>query len=251
MERWKWYWLTRRYHVIDNPMSEAKLDQVVEALQLEPSARVLDVACGKAELLCRIAKRYGASCTGVEVSPFMCQEARRKVESRGLAGLVTVHEMRGQDFVAPDASFDAVMCIGATWVFGGFRGTLAALARWTKPGGIVAVGEPHWTAEPPPEYLAMSRLEKRSFGTHAENFETGWALGLKPVFSVASNVDDWDRYECLTWLAAARYVRENPADPDLKEIEGMIASEKEQYIRWGRDCFNWAIYMFEKPGAAP
>lgn len=72
-------------------------------------------------------------------------------------------------------------------------------------------------------------------------------LGLKPVFSVASNVDDWDRYECLTWLPAARYVSENPTDPDVPEIEAAIAKEKRQYVQWGRDCFNWAIYVFEKP----
>ncbi|MBI4220928.1 MAG: class I SAM-dependent methyltransferase [Chloroflexi bacterium] len=247
MDRWKWYWLTRRYHVIDNPTSEAKLDQFVEALELAPGSAVLDIACGKAELLCRIASRFRASCAGVEVSPYMCDEARRKVAERNLKGLVNVQEIRGQDFTAPEGNFDVALCIGATWVFGGYRGTLAALARWTKPGGLVAVGEPHWIAEPAPEFLSASGLKRGEYGTHAGNISTGETVGLKPVFSVASNLDDWDRYECLTWLSAARYVRENPSDPDVPEIEALIAGEKRQYIQWGRDCFSWAIYLFEKP----
>jgi ubiquinone/menaquinone biosynthesis C-methylase UbiE len=248
MDRWKWFSLTRRYHVIDNPTSEAKIDQVVAALELKRDATVVDVACGNAEVLCRIAERYRARGTGIEVSPYRCEAARKKVSSRGLDSLVTVLEMRGQDFVAPDSSFDAALCIGATWVFGGYRGTLDTLRRWAKTGGIVVVGEPHWTAEPPPEYLASSGMKRESYGTHAGNLEIGTGLGLTPIFSVVSSPDDWDRYEGLSWLAAARYVRENPDDPDRAEIAASIARWREEYVRWGRNCFNWAIYLFEKSG---
>jgi hypothetical protein len=64
MDRLKFFELTRRYHVIDNPISEAKLDHVVDVLNLTANAKVLDMASGKGELVCRIAAKYGAHCTG-------------------------------------------------------------------------------------------------------------------------------------------------------------------------------------------
>jgi ubiquinone/menaquinone biosynthesis C-methylase UbiE len=247
MDRWKFYWATRKYHVIDNPTNEAKLDQFVEALHLGAGAGVLDIACGKAEMLCRIASRYSATCTGVEISPYMCDEARRKIVGRGMSALVTVINMRGQDFSAPEASFDMASCFGATWVWGGLRGTLAALVRLTKPGGLVAVGEPCWSKEPPPEYLAAEGFSRSSYSTHAGNVAVGEGMGLTPLLAIASSIDDWDRYEGLSWLAAADYVRDNPADPDVPEIAAGIEKARQAYLRWGRDCFNWAMYLFRKP----
>ena len=63
----------------------------------------------------------------------------------------------GADFAAPAASYDLAMCIGASWAFGGHRGTLLALSRWARPGGLVdrrspAVGDSTWlSSATPPE----------------------------------------------------------------------------------------------------
>ena len=77
----KFFWARSRHHVIDNPLSVAKVDRLIEALELAPGARVLDIATGKGETLCRVAARYGAQCTGVERSPYFCDEARRRRRS--------------------------------------------------------------------------------------------------------------------------------------------------------------------------
>ena len=247
MDRWKFYSVTRKYHAIDNPLREAKLDQVIEALHLAPDALVLDIACGDAEMLCRIAERYQARCTGVEISPFRTAAAGDKIAARGLQGRVIVHSIPGKEFTAPDASFDAVSCFGATWIWNGLRGTLEALARWTRTGGIVAVGEPHWLTKPPAEYLKEEGWTRDLFSSHAGNIATGESLGLVPLFSVASNTDDFDRYEGLTWLAAADYARDNPDDPDVPEVLADIARARRLYLTWGRDTLSWAVYLFRKP----
>ncbi len=247
MDRWKFYWATRRYHIIDNPLSELKLRQVVDVLHLPPRARVLDIACGKAELLCLIAEGYSARCTGLDISPYMCDEATKRVASRGLASRVDIHNLRGEDYKAPPDSFDATLCIGATWVWGGLRGTLTALAHWTKPGGLVAAGEPYWTKDPPAEYLVEEMMARDAFATHAANVATGEGLGLVPLLAVASNADDWDRYEGLTWLAAVEYARENPRDSDVPDLLSRVEKAKLAYLRWGRDCLGWAVYLFQKP----
>ena len=75
MDRWKYFAATHSDHVFCNPLSEAKVDELIELLRLPPGARVLDVACGKGELLCRTATRWKASGVGVDLSPFEVQNA--------------------------------------------------------------------------------------------------------------------------------------------------------------------------------
>ncbi|MCH7679915.1 methyltransferase domain-containing protein [candidate division KSB1 bacterium] len=79
MDTWKYNGITHRDHLVCNPTSEARLDELVGLLPLKPGARVLDIACGKAELLLRIAVHHGASGIGVDISPYEVGEARRRV----------------------------------------------------------------------------------------------------------------------------------------------------------------------------
>jgi SAM-dependent methyltransferase len=246
MDRSRFFSVIGRYKTIDNPISLAKVDYVIEALQLSPASRVLDIACGKAEMLCRIAARYGAVCLGVERSPYFCSEASEKVQSRGLSDLVTLEEKSGEDFTAPDASFDVTMCIGAEWVFGGWAGTLTRLQQWAKPGATVVGGTPYWIAPPPAAYLEASGLASDSFSTHAGNVAAGESLGLDLLFAVASNQDDWDYYEGLSWRAAYDFIRDQPNHPDAAEIEQRTMNDKNSYLRYGRDCLGWATYVFRK-----
>ena len=51
-----------------NPLPVAKLDEVIEVLGLEAGARVIDLGCGKGELLRRLAARYEIRGMGVDHS---------------------------------------------------------------------------------------------------------------------------------------------------------------------------------------
>jgi SAM-dependent methyltransferase len=246
MDRTKFFSIAGRYKTIDNPTNIAKVDSVIDALQLSAEARVLDIACGKAEMLCQIAAKYGATGVGVEYSSYFCAEARERIESRGLSGLVTIEEMSGADFTASESSFDVAMCVGGEWVFGGWSNTLAQLQQWAKPGATIVGGTPYWVAPPPAEYQEAMGLSSDAFTSHAGNVEAGENLGLKLLFAVSSNQDDWDNYWGLSWRGAYDFIRDEPNDPDVAEIEERVAKEKDAYFRYGRDCLAWAIYVFRK-----
>ena len=47
MDMWKYFSVIHEYHGICDPMSTTKLDELIELLQLNPGATVLDIACGK------------------------------------------------------------------------------------------------------------------------------------------------------------------------------------------------------------
>lgn len=250
MDRWKFFDICHRDHVVCNPLSVTKLDELVTLSDLSPGARVLDIACGKAELLLRLAERYGVRGDGVDLSPYCVREAREKARARVPDAVLTFHEQDGGTFDAPPGSYDLAMCIGASWTFGGHRGTLRALSRFVRAGGLVVAGEPYWRITPEPAYLEASGLDAGMFATHAGNVEIGVEEGLVPLYTLVSNEDDWDRYEALQWRAAERYAVALPGDPDAAEIVRRQRAARDTYLRWGRDTLGWAIYLFRSDGIA-
>ena len=245
MDIWKFYSVTHAYHVVCNPMSTAKLDELIGLLELNPGTTVLDIACGKGEMLTRLTERYEVSGVGVDISPYFVEDTKQKLQARVPVAQIEILKMDGADY-SPDQLFDLAMCIGASWIYQGHRGTLRALKALTKPGGLILVGEPFWLKEPDEAYLSAENHTRDMFGTHYENVLAGENEGLFPLYTMVSNQDDWDRYETLQWYATERYARDNPDDPDVSEILARVAHGRTNYLRWGRDTLGWALYLFRK-----
>ncbi len=245
MDMWKYFGITHTNHTIMNPMSLDKAGKLVELLQLTDGGRVLDVACGKAEFLCLIAERYDVTGTGIELSPHTISAARQNVEARNLGNRIELLHTDGGTY-APDkiGRLDLVSCIGASWVYQGHAGTLKALMKMARPGGLVLVGEPFWRGEPDPEYLKLTDTTPDMCGSHIGNLKTGEELGLTFLYSLVSNQDDWDHYEGLQWQAAERYAVDRPDDPDVEVLLRVIRRNRDAYLSWGRDCLGWAMYLF-------
>ena len=246
MDFWKFFAVGHADHHFMNPLSEAKFDEIVEMLRLPEGARVLDVGCGKAPLLLRIARRWDCNAVGVELSPSFFEDATRNVKEAGLAERIELVHSGGAQYEAPPEFFDLACCVGASWIWEGHRGSLEALGRSVKPGGLVLVGEPYWRRDPSDEYLEHSEFERHSIGTHAANALAGQKLGLTYLHSIVSNEDDWDRYEGYQWNAIERYVHANPDDPDNDDLIKQIHGFRNSYLHYGRDELGWALYLFQK-----
>ncbi|HPC86940.1 MAG TPA: class I SAM-dependent methyltransferase, partial [Smithellaceae bacterium] len=121
MDMWKFFDITHRKHVLCNPMSLEKLEQLITLLPLKPGARVLDIATGKGEFLFRLAERHRQMTgTGVDFSPYCIADVRRKHQERVPDARLHFLEMDGAKYVpeTPE-SFDLAACIGASWIYGG------------------------------------------------------------------------------------------------------------------------------------
>ncbi len=247
MDTWKYFDITHKNHIICNPSSLEKYQQLIDMLRLPPDANVLELAMGKGEFIIRLAEQYGVNGVGVDISPYVVRDARAKLAARAPAANITFLEMDGADY-QPDEpeSFDLTVCMGASWIFNGHKGTLAALKTMTKPDGLIVVGEPYWRQEPDPDYLKTAEFARDLFDTHDGNVQTGQELGLTLLYTLVSNLDEWDEYEGLQWHAAENYALAHPDDPDVPELLGRVRAAKEEYLRWGRDTLGWAIYLFRK-----
>lgn len=248
MDLMKFFAVGHANHVLCNPTSEAKLDELIGLLDLPAEARLLDIACGKAELMVRTARRYGCRGVGVDLSADFVSDARGRIAAADLGSQLEIIEGDGARYEGDPASFDAAVCLGASWVFGGWPGTLRALSRWAKPGGLVLAGEPFWIRTPSPEYLEAKGLTAESFATHHGNVQAGLDAGLVFLHTIVSAAEDWDRYEGLCSYATERWAQANPDDPDRDAITQLMRRFRDSYLRWGRDELGWAMYLFVKLG---
>ena len=92
MDFWKYFAVGHERHVYCNPLSEAKVDELIALLALPNEGRVLDIACGKAEFLVRTVKRWNCRAVGVDISRYFVADARAKVEAAGLEPAIEIVE---------------------------------------------------------------------------------------------------------------------------------------------------------------
>ncbi len=144
-------------------------------------------------------------------------------------------------------SFDLAMCLGASWVWGGHLGTIESLKKLVKPGGLILLGEPFKLKAPDDGYIEAEPDFAPTLVIHAENIEIARNAGLKLLYTIVSDQNDWDRYEGLRLRAAELFAEDNPNDPNAAEILEKQRHENDVYLNHGRDTLNWAIYLFRAP----
>jgi SAM-dependent methyltransferase len=210
-----------------NPLSDAALDEAIGLLELAPGARVLDVACGTAELLRRIATRWQAHGVGYD--------SDAELIARGDPGL----ELLVADS-PPPGPFDLTVCIASSHALGGFPEALAKLAELTGPGGQVLLGEGYWRRRPSPEYLeALGGASVDELPGYGGLFAAAEAAGLTPLWSSVASEADWDRYERTLILNAERH-----GAPELRERAA--AARRRLTLPGGRETLGFALVLLRR-----
>jgi SAM-dependent methyltransferase len=237
--------IAERDHRILNPFSAAKLRLVGELCRFAPGQRVLDLCCGKGELLCSWSRDHGVHGLGVDISPTFLTAARARAEELGVAGAVEFVEADASRFRPTERGFDAVCCIGATWIGGGLAGTLALLREVVRDDGLILVGEPYWRAPPEPDWEAMFGA---GFTTLPGLLDVLEGAGVELVEMVLADGDDWDRYVAAQWWTADRWLREHPQDPLRPAMEEFLEAARRSHLAVGREQFGWGVFVL-RPAA--
>jgi SAM-dependent methyltransferase len=229
------YEIAERDHELQNPTSAEKIRLLGEYLRLGPDSRVLDVACGKAGPAVVLASTFRCRVLGVELRSGFADAARARIAAAGLESLVEVHTADASDYALDATSWDAALCLGASFIWGSIREAAARLAPTVKPGGFLAIGEPYWRQWPLPCELADDGYVDL-LGTARRFADSGVTVtGL-----IAADENDWDRYESLHWRALEEWLAEHPEGDELRARHERY---REEYFRFKRALLGWAIFV--------
>jgi SAM-dependent methyltransferase len=246
--------MTLRFHEISesrhrilNPFSAEKLRLLGEICIGERSTHMLDLCCGKAEMLCTWAVNHGVSGIGVDISEVFLTAARERAEDLEVSDRVTlVHADAAKYVVESDEQFDIVSCIGATWIGGGLVGTLELMRPRAKPGGLVVVGEPYWI-DPLPAELSVTRFADGEFESLAATLDRLESAGFDLVEMVLASPDDWDRYVATQWMTVDTWLTANPDDPDAAAIRAWIREGQRRYLSVEHRYLGWGVFVLRAP----
>ncbi len=239
-----WYAVSEDKHEIQNPTSAEKIRLLGETLALGPESHVLDMASGRGGPAILLAREFGCRITCVERAREFLTVAEERAHSTGVNRLIELVHSDGRRFPLPPDGYDAAVCLGASFIWDGLPGTLAALRPTVRPGGFVAIGEPYWRKWPLPEGFEPD--EGEDFVELAETAERFEAAGLEIVTLITSSEDDWDRYESLHWLAVEDWLQNHPNDPDASTFRERSDHFRRRYLRWERNLLGWAIFVGRK-----
>ncbi|HSP73943.1 MAG TPA: methyltransferase domain-containing protein, partial [Gaiellaceae bacterium] len=157
-----WYAVVEARHDLQNPTSPEKIRLLGERLGLGPGSRVLDVASGRGGPAILLAGEFGCRITCVERAPEFVAAARERIEAAELSALVEVVEADASERAYEPGAYDAALCLGAAFVFGGLAETVAALRPVVRPRGFVVVGEPYLRgSEPVDEFVPLAETVER------------------------------------------------------------------------------------------
>ena len=232
-------------HRILNPFTEEKLMLLGEICQLDSTTRQLDLCCGKGEMLCQWARRWGITGVGVDISKVFLAAAHQRAAELGVGEHVTFVEGDAAQYVAEAHAFDIVSCIGATWIGSGLVGTLRLMLPALSPGGLLLVGEPYWKTPPPEEAYAAEGVGKDDFTSLEGTLDRIESVGLELVEMVLASEESWDRYVTPQWHVVDAWLRAHPDADDAPALREWIARGKRSYLRYGRAYLGWGVFVLK------
>jgi SAM-dependent methyltransferase len=231
-------------HRICNPFTSEKLALLGQAISPPPGTRMLDLACGKGEMLCTWARDHGVTGTGVDISTVFLDAARGRAAELGVADRVDFVHADASGHVAADPVGIAT-CIGATWIGSGVAGTVELLRRSLVPGGMMLIGEPYWRREPEDQSVVEGChvARKDDLLLLPELFERFRDLGCDVVEMVLADQDSWDRYVAAQWLNIRRWLDANPDDELADTMRAELTAAPVQHARYQREYLGWGVFV--------
>jgi ubiquinone/menaquinone biosynthesis C-methylase UbiE len=248
MDKNKYSSIGHRGLSICNPIASLKVDEVIEFLQLGAEHSAIDFGAGKSEFLIRLIERYGLNATAVELEDGYITESADLAKDRIPKEKLRIEISDALEYVKTiePSSYDLAICMGSTHAFGGYDQALESLSIATKTGGSMVIADLYWKAKPDPEYLDFFGVDQDWLGTHEDHIKIAEKRGLIPLWACVASQDDWDRYEWTCIRNRERYVLEHPEDPDCQMIIERNRSWRDAYLKWGRGCLGFGLYLFQK-----
>jgi SAM-dependent methyltransferase len=235
-------------HRILNPFTADKLRLLGEVCRLRHGTEILDLACGKGELLTTWAAAHGVTGTGVDISEVFLAAGRSRAAGLGVTDRVRFQLGDAARFEIRPEGYGVVSCLGATWIGGGLAGTIDLMRPGIGTDGLLLIGEPYWTVPPPPEAPDALGVGEDLFASLPGTLDRFTAAGLSLVEMVLADQDSWDRYVAAQWWTVDRWLRDHQHHPDADDMRGFLDDSRRSHLAYSRPYLGWGVFVLRPAG---
>ena len=224
-----------------NFMSPAGKEYVIAAARfaaVNPSSRVLNLACGCGAGAVTLAKEFRCQVTASDTRPGLAQEARNHSESEGVSHLVTANGSDPFETNHAEDPFDLIIAEG-----GFLKPTVRTtffekLPQWLLPRGWAAFADKIYTTEQVPSsvQLAYGEVNKQTLSeeTYREMVKNA-GLDLQYIGLVTPS--SWDNY----YGYMAKRMADNEKCAGTGMSKGALNNEINLFYRM--DCLKYLGYL--------
>ena len=158
-------------------------------------------------------------------------------------------ELRATDVKDFELAADAVICIGASQIWGppveanepiDYASALRFLRAALPRGGRLLYGEGIWSA--PPTASAVAPLSGRldEFVGLGRLVEVAVDAGFQPVLVTEATTEEWDEFEAGFCARYSHWLLDHPDDPAADEVKDKVARQRHGYFNGYRNVLGMA-----------
>jgi cyclopropane fatty-acyl-phospholipid synthase-like methyltransferase len=221
---------------------------MADAASLKPGDRVLDLGCGYGSTARYIAKHYGCTVIGTNISENELALARERAEEARLSHLLTFEYGDFHDVQYPDNSFDVVWSQEAFLHGADKDRILAECYRVLKPGGTLIFSDILVRRDTP--QADRERLYDRLKTTDIWDLPD-YQDGLTRQGFEVLNVEDHSQCVAPTYGAVVSQVREHRSPLANRIGEETVANTINALDFWVQSAndgkVGWGIFLARKP----
>lgn len=243
MDFFKLVEISTKHLELTTPATPEKLWTIGHYLDLNENKHLIDFGCGYGRTLAFWAKDFGISGVGVEIHSFLCKRAAERMETEQVSEKVEIVCTNSLDYKFKPQTFDVAICLGASFVWGGFRRAIQRMSDALKDEGKIVIGEPYFTKERVPQDLVKFEGDLH---TEHQILEISREEKFNVEFVVRANRDDWDRFVSSNWYGLIRWIDENPTHPERHYVIDYLNRKQDTYFRYQKEYEGWAIYILKQ-----
>jgi SAM-dependent methyltransferase len=210
-----------------------------------PSGRVLEIGCGKAEILARICEFTGATGLGIDLPGSLAEEPSHLAADLGVRRKLTIRFIDASEYLAAASDrFDVVILCGASHAVGGFSQLPDVATKVLNPGGWLILGELAWRASPHESFLNRLGMRAEDLPRLPGMPEFLAVEGLNPILWREIPTEQFMEYEDRLLENGLAFARSRPHDPMAQEIERR-AEEWHELMRTAgieQFSFGWGVF---------
>ncbi len=161
-------------------------DELLAQVEIGPKTRVLDIGSGIGGAARRVATRFGAHVTGVDLTPEFVETATALSNRAGLSGATEFRVGSATSLPVEDGAFDLALLLHVGMNIEDKAALMREARRALRPGGTFAVYEVMRAEDPSPLPFPMPWAERPDF-SFVEPLETYLAAARAAGFEVVAS----------------------------------------------------------------